>query len=306
MAALAVMTCAGFSGYALLLTVAPALGGRGRSGHRRLRAGQRRAAALHRADPAARPSRAGTVRLGSGPRRRPGPDGRPRHPVRPQRRARRDPRPLRPEGRRLRGADRDRQRRGRRAGRSAAPRGGDRGLRPRGRDAQPRPAPRGSVDRGDLRLLVGVRPQRPAARRHPGALRLASTIRPTSRTAHEASRPIDADVAVLRLLLRPILLLLAVTLAGGAVITFTPQAVDSPSVAAGGLFLMGLAAARQPVAGRGARGPARRPALRRTHGRPHRGRDGRGGVGGRELRATPASSSPRCWCSASATAGCRT
>ena len=39
------------------------------------------------------------------------------------------------------------------------------------------------------------------------------------------------------------LLLLAVTLAGGAVITFTPQMVDSPSVAAGGLFLMGLSAA---------------------------------------------------------------
>jgi predicted MFS family arabinose efflux permease len=38
-------------------------------------------------------------------------------------------------------------------------------------------------------------------------------------------------------------LLLAVTLAGGAVITFTPQMVDSPAVAAGGLFLMGLTAA---------------------------------------------------------------
>jgi predicted MFS family arabinose efflux permease len=37
--------------------------------------------------------------------------------------------------------------------------------------------------------------------------------------------------------------LLAVTLAGGAVITFTPQMVDSAPVAAGGLFLMGLSAA---------------------------------------------------------------
>ena len=39
------------------------------------------------------------------------------------------------------------------------------------------------------------------------------------------------------------LLLLAVTLAGGAVITFTPQMVDSAAVAAAGLFLMGLSAA---------------------------------------------------------------
>ena len=76
----------------------------------------------------------------------------------------------------------------------------------------------------------------------PAALRLASTIRPAARHG-DAVAPIDADVSVLRLLLRPILLLLAVTLAGGAVITFTPQAVESPSVAAGGLFLMGLAAA---------------------------------------------------------------
>ncbi len=39
------------------------------------------------------------------------------------------------------------------------------------------------------------------------------------------------------------LLLLAVTLAGGAVITFTPQMIDSATVAACGLLLMGLAAA---------------------------------------------------------------
>ena len=44
----------------------------------------------------------------------------------------------------------------------------------------------------------------------------------------------------------------------------------------------------QPVAGRGARRPPRRPALRRTHGGPHRGRDGRSGVGGRELRSNGA------------------
>lgn len=76
----------------------------------------------------------------------------------------------------------------------------------------------------------------------PAALRLASTLRPTTTDAITPADPVD-DEAVLRHLARPILLLLAVTLAGGAVITFTPQAVDDPSVAAGGLFLMGLAAA---------------------------------------------------------------
>lgn len=76
----------------------------------------------------------------------------------------------------------------------------------------------------------------------PAALRLASTIRSTS-THSDVVAPIDADPSVLRLILRPILLLLAVTLAGGAVITFTPQAVDNAALAAGGLFLMGLAAA---------------------------------------------------------------
>ena len=74
----------------------------------------------------------------------------------------------------------------------------------------------------------------------PAALRLASTLEPA---ATDVVPPAEADAAVLRPLLRPILLLLAVTLAGGAVITFTPQAVDSPAVAAAGLFLMGLAAA---------------------------------------------------------------
>jgi predicted MFS family arabinose efflux permease len=39
------------------------------------------------------------------------------------------------------------------------------------------------------------------------------------------------------------LLLLAVTSAGGAVLTFTPQMLDSAPAAAGGLFLMGLSAA---------------------------------------------------------------
>lgn len=77
----------------------------------------------------------------------------------------------------------------------------------------------------------------------PPALRLAATLRPTSTEVVASTDPHDVDEDVLRHLLRPILLLLAVTLAGGAVITFTPQAVDRASVAAGGLFLMGLAAA---------------------------------------------------------------
>ncbi|MCF6377973.1 MFS transporter [Nocardioides KLBMP 9356] len=81
----------------------------------------------------------------------------------------------------------------------------------------------------DVLPLVGI----------PAALRLGSTLRAPS----VEDDPIDVDQSVLRHLVRPILLLLAVTLAGGAVITFTPQAVDSPSIAAGGLFLMGLAAA---------------------------------------------------------------
>ena len=72
----------------------------------------------------------------------------------------------------------------------------------------------------------------------PAALRLARTLRPAALDADELE--VELDQSVLRHLLRPTLLLLAVTLAGGAVITFTPQAVDSPGGAASGLFLMGL------------------------------------------------------------------
>lgn len=79
------------------------------------------------------------------------------------------------------------------------------------------------------------------------AFRLASALRLSAPDLHLASAashdPQDPESAAYRRLLRPMLLLLAVTLAGGAVITFTPQMVDSPSVAAGGLFLMGLSAA---------------------------------------------------------------
>ncbi len=81
----------------------------------------------------------------------------------------------------------------------------------------------------------------------PAALRLASALRVSAPDLHPgaASSPDPGDPVspAYRRLLRPMLLLLAVTLAGGAVITFTPQMVDSASVAAGGLFLMGLSAA---------------------------------------------------------------
>jgi predicted MFS family arabinose efflux permease len=81
----------------------------------------------------------------------------------------------------------------------------------------------------------------------PAALRLASVLRLRAPDLHPgttaARDPRDPESAAYRRLLRPMLLLLAVTLAGGAVITFTPQLGASPSVAAGGLFLMGLSAA---------------------------------------------------------------
>jgi len=77
----------------------------------------------------------------------------------------------------------------------------------------------------------------------PAALRLASTLRRTTAEVVAPVDPVDDDEDVLRHLLSPILILLAVTLAGGAVVTFTPQAVDSPSIAAAGLFLMGFASA---------------------------------------------------------------
>jgi MFS family permease len=81
----------------------------------------------------------------------------------------------------------------------------------------------------------------------PAALRLASALRLSAPDLHPgvtaSPDPTDPESAAYRRLLRPMILLLAVTLAGGAVITFTPQMVDSPSVAAGGLLLMGLSAA---------------------------------------------------------------
>jgi MFS family permease len=81
----------------------------------------------------------------------------------------------------------------------------------------------------------------------PAGLRLAAALRRSAPDLHPgkvtARDPDDPESAAYRRLLPPMLLLLAVTLAGGAVITFTPQMIDSALVAAGGLFLMGLSAA---------------------------------------------------------------
>src|SRR6185312_10744110 len=53
----------------------------------------------------------------------------------------------------------------------------------------------------------------------------------------------SADWAAYRALLPPALLLLGVTLAGGAVLTFTPQMVSSQVLTTAGLFVMGFVAA---------------------------------------------------------------
>lgn len=80
----------------------------------------------------------------------------------------------------------------------------------------------------------------------PAAFRLAAVLRagvPHAHLEEEAARVEEPDSAAYRRLLRPMLLLLSVTLAGGAVITFTPQMVDSATLAAGGLLVMGACAA---------------------------------------------------------------
>lgn len=59
----------------------------------------------------------------------------------------------------------------------------------------------------------------------------------------DGEQPADGELAAYRRLLRPMLLLLSVTLAGGAVITFAPQMVGGEGLAALGLFVMGLVAA---------------------------------------------------------------
>jgi predicted MFS family arabinose efflux permease len=75
----------------------------------------------------------------------------------------------------------------------------------------------------------------------PAALRLASALGPVEPEPHTDAG--STTYAALRRLLRPMVLLLVVTLAGGALLTFAPQVVDSPSLAAGGLLLMGLTGA---------------------------------------------------------------
>jgi predicted MFS family arabinose efflux permease len=85
--------------------------------------------------------------------------------------------------------------------------------------------------------LVGI----PAGLRLAWALhRSAPDLHPGTAPEHD---PDDPASAAYRRLLRPMLLLLTVTLAGGAVLTFAPQMCDSLSLAAGGLFLMGLSTA---------------------------------------------------------------
>ncbi len=81
----------------------------------------------------------------------------------------------------------------------------------------------------------------------PAALRLAAAIPDSGRAAPATSATRTADVepqrtAYLRLI-RPMLLLLAVTLAGGAIITFAPQMVSAAWITTLGLFVMGLVAA---------------------------------------------------------------
>jgi predicted MFS family arabinose efflux permease len=81
----------------------------------------------------------------------------------------------------------------------------------------------------------------------PAGLALAAALRrraPDLRPGKQAARdPGDPESAAYRRLVRPMMLLLVVTLAGGAAVTFTPQMVDDAPVATGGLFLMGLSAA---------------------------------------------------------------
>lgn len=87
--------------------------------------------------------------------------------------------------------------------------------------------------------LAGI----PAAHRLASALRLAAPDLHQSSGATSSPDAGDGALVASRRLLRPMLLLLAVTLAGGAVITFAPQMVDDAAVATAGLLLMGVSAA---------------------------------------------------------------
>jgi MFS family permease len=83
----------------------------------------------------------------------------------------------------------------------------------------------------------------------PAGIRLASALRVSApdllhlEAGRAARDPADPESAAYRRLLRPTVLLLSVTLAGGAVITFAPQMTTGEGPAVAGLFLMGLVAA---------------------------------------------------------------
>jgi MFS family permease len=81
----------------------------------------------------------------------------------------------------------------------------------------------------------------------PAALRLARDLHATAPDLlHLTADPAadhDREGAAYRRLLRPMLLLLSVTLAGGAALTFVPQMVSGELLAAAGLLLMGVVAA---------------------------------------------------------------
>jgi MFS family permease len=81
----------------------------------------------------------------------------------------------------------------------------------------------------------------------PAAIALGRAVEAHPEAALEPSTPKTGrtapDWAAYRALLPPALLLLGVTLAGGAVLTFTPQMVSSQVLTTAGLFVMGFVAA---------------------------------------------------------------
>jgi MFS family permease len=81
----------------------------------------------------------------------------------------------------------------------------------------------------------------------PAAIALARAVEahphPVPEPTGPGSNSTARDWAAYRALLPPAILLLGVTLAGGAVLTFTPQMVGSPVLTTAGLFAMGFVAA---------------------------------------------------------------
>ncbi len=81
----------------------------------------------------------------------------------------------------------------------------------------------------------------------PAALRLATALHLTApdllAVGGPADDPVDRDPTVYRRLLRPTVLLFSVTLAGGAVLTFAPQMVPGGLLATAGLLVLGLVGA---------------------------------------------------------------